>query len=298
MKQGLLGIILLLIALLSIQVDACECCAERYTTHGGSFSSELMDSEMVMLSKLQFRGTVGLHTSQRNPVLSIPKIFVKGFVSADTLYLDCFDDSKKVGQAFIVLPNQIQEMHTDTRLIYPAASSKKTVLYKEARFDGELEMDHSLLLYLGVPINKRVRLVLHANGNKCWQAEQFHSWTLHLEYEYEGFQLAGFGYGGLKTGKPLARRNSAPPNISAGTEPVAEKRLVQSKPVRKKSTSKIRNVSTKGKKYHVVEPGQTVYRIALIHGLKVEDVANWNNISPPNYIVEIGQKILLEPPGN
>jgi|GEM_PF-5657705 len=298
MKQGLLITILLLTALFTVQIYACECCAERYTTHGGSFSSELMDSDMKLLQSLHFNGSMGLHISQRDPIVPIPKVFVKGSISTDTLFLDCFNENKSVGQAFIILPKEMQEMRTDTRLIFPKVTSKKTVLYKEARFDGELEISRELLRFLGVPINKRVRLVLHANGDKCWKAEQFHSWTLHFDYEYDGFQLAGFGYGELKTGKPFAKRKSAPPNLSAGTDTSTDKQLASAKSTSKKSVNSVRTVSTMGKKYHVVEPGQTVYRIAIIYKLKVEDVARWNNIAPPNYIVKIGQKILLEPPGN
>ncbi len=44
--------------------------------------------------------------------------------------------------------------------------------------------------------------------------------------------------------------------------------------------------------YHVVQAGQTVYRIALINKVSVPDVMRWNNLS--SYTIEIGQRILIK----
>jgi membrane-bound lytic murein transglycosylase D len=44
--------------------------------------------------------------------------------------------------------------------------------------------------------------------------------------------------------------------------------------------------------YHVVQRGQTVYRVALINKVAVQDVMRWNNLT--NYTIEIGQRILIK----
>lgn len=43
--------------------------------------------------------------------------------------------------------------------------------------------------------------------------------------------------------------------------------------------------------YHVVQPGQTVYRVALINKVSVADLMRWNNLT--NYVIEVGQKLLI-----
>ncbi|MEZ0485932.1 LysM peptidoglycan-binding domain-containing protein [Fibrella aquatica] len=43
--------------------------------------------------------------------------------------------------------------------------------------------------------------------------------------------------------------------------------------------------------YHVVQRGQTVYRVALINKVRVQDVMRWNNLT--SYTIEIGQRILI-----
>jgi membrane-bound lytic murein transglycosylase D len=43
--------------------------------------------------------------------------------------------------------------------------------------------------------------------------------------------------------------------------------------------------------YHVVQPGQTLYRVALINKVTVPDLMRWNNLR--NYTVEIGQRLQI-----
>lgn len=43
--------------------------------------------------------------------------------------------------------------------------------------------------------------------------------------------------------------------------------------------------------YHIVRPGQTLYRVALINKVTVPDLMRWNNLS--NYTVEIGQRLVI-----
>lgn len=43
--------------------------------------------------------------------------------------------------------------------------------------------------------------------------------------------------------------------------------------------------------YHVVQPGQTVYRVALINKVSIPDLMRWNNLT--NYNIEVGQRLLI-----
>ena len=47
---------------------------------------------------------------------------------------------------------------------------------------------------------------------------------------------------------------------------------------------------------HVVQPGETLYRISVTHGLKYQDVAQWNNLPDSN--IQVGQVLRLTPPGS
>jgi membrane-bound lytic murein transglycosylase D len=43
--------------------------------------------------------------------------------------------------------------------------------------------------------------------------------------------------------------------------------------------------------YHVVQPGQTAYRIALINKVPVNELARWNNLK--NFTIEVGQRLII-----
>ncbi len=43
--------------------------------------------------------------------------------------------------------------------------------------------------------------------------------------------------------------------------------------------------------YHVVQPGQTAYRIALINKVPVNELARWNNLK--NFTIEVGQRLVI-----
>ncbi|WP_375447386.1 LysM peptidoglycan-binding domain-containing protein [uncultured Fibrella sp.] len=43
--------------------------------------------------------------------------------------------------------------------------------------------------------------------------------------------------------------------------------------------------------YHVVQRGQTVYRVALINKVSVQNVMRWNNLT--SYTIEVGQRLLI-----
>lgn len=46
----------------------------------------------------------------------------------------------------------------------------------------------------------------------------------------------------------------------------------------------------------MVQPGETLFRIAHNNGLKYQDVANWNQL-PSDYSIKVGQVLRLTPPG-
>lgn len=48
--------------------------------------------------------------------------------------------------------------------------------------------------------------------------------------------------------------------------------------------------------YHVVQKGETLYRISLEHGQDYREVAAWNNLTEP-YLISIGQSLRIWPPG-
>lgn len=45
-------------------------------------------------------------------------------------------------------------------------------------------------------------------------------------------------------------------------------------------------------KYHLVRKGQTLYAISLLFNLNVQQLAQWNQITPP-YKIEVGQKLIV-----
>jgi len=48
--------------------------------------------------------------------------------------------------------------------------------------------------------------------------------------------------------------------------------------------------------YYRVQPGDTLYRVALQNGQNYRDIATWNNLNNPNQI-EVGQLLRVAPPG-
>jgi lipoprotein NlpD len=47
---------------------------------------------------------------------------------------------------------------------------------------------------------------------------------------------------------------------------------------------------------YTVQAGDTLYSISFRHGLNWRDVARWNGIEPPRYLIRPGQRIRLWPP--
>lgn len=55
-------------------------------------------------------------------------------------------------------------------------------------------------------------------------------------------------------------------------------------------------LSMVGSGYHVVAPGETVYRIAKMYGYTVDQIAAWNGLYPP-YSIQVGQRLRVSPSG-
>lgn len=47
--------------------------------------------------------------------------------------------------------------------------------------------------------------------------------------------------------------------------------------------------------FHVVQPGENLYRIALGHGLDYRDLARWNDLKDPERL-QVGTRLRLQPP--
>jgi len=67
----------------------------------------------------------------------------------------------------------------------------------------------------------------------------------------------------------------------------------QSSPIRLGSLPKA-NAPSAGST-HQVQPGETLYRIAVNNGLRYQDLAEWNNLD--GYNIKVGQSLRLIPPG-
>lgn len=52
---------------------------------------------------------------------------------------------------------------------------------------------------------------------------------------------------------------------------------------------------SEGPSTHVVQRGETLYRVAITHDISVQDLARWNGIEPP-YTLQVGQRLKLAGP--
>ena len=71
--------------------------------------------------------------------------------------------------------------------------------------------------------------------------------------------------------------------------------VVDRPPVLQKPATKLGAVSAETAKLYTVQRGDTLYSIALNHGLAYKDLAGWNNIDNPGAI-NLGQQLNLSPP--
>ena len=74
---------------------------------------------------------------------------------------------------------------------------------------------------------------------------------------------------------------------SVETNPVQTQTLAPPAPV-KQVPSSTDNKTVK----HVVTPGQTVYSISRIYGVKPNDISEWNNLK--NYSISVGQELIIK----
>ena len=98
-----------------------------------------------------------------------------------------------------------------------------------------------------------------------------------------------------KTGSgTLARNTAARPVLPARPAPAAIAPARTAKAVQRLvNEARVETPKVNGSSYyHVVQAGQTVYRVALINKVSVPDVMRWNNLS--SFTIEIGQRILIK----
>lgn len=73
--------------------------------------------------------------------------------------------------------------------------------------------------------------------------------------------------------------------------PISQKVGEEAPNAKKDNLVNLFEVNHKEPLYYTVQPGQTVYRIALINKVSVNDLMRWNNLT--NYTIEVGQKLLI-----
>ena len=76
--------------------------------------------------------------------------------------------------------------------------------------------------------------------------------------------------------------------------PVIERKPAAAKPAVKPSLPAVREADTRSD-YYTVRKGDTLYTIALDHGLDYKELVEWNNIANPNAI-RVGQQLRLKAP--
>ena len=91
----------------------------------------------------------------------------------------------------------------------------------------------------------------------------------------------------INTSKPQIMR-SLKANPSEGSPPAEESSANE------KSTSKNSEVSKETPQFHIVKQGENLYRISLMHNIKVATLQTWNNLEDPGAIFA-GMKLWLVP---
>ncbi len=82
---------------------------------------------------------------------------------------------------------------------------------------------------------------------------------------------------------------------TSGLAPVSERASAAPKPDAKSAPAAAREMTDARSKFYTVKKGDTLFTIALDHGLDYKDLAAWNNIGNPN-LIRLGQQLLLEAP--
>ncbi|SCK07872.1 peptidoglycan DD-metalloendopeptidase family protein [Vogesella sp. LIG4] len=96
--------------------------------------------------------------------------------------------------------------------------------------------------------------------------------------------LGGYGNSSQNAGTPAKTGTAAPAgNNKVTTQAIAIGNGPQARPVAGGNTS------------HTVQPGETLYRVAVNNGLRYQDLAEWNHLD--GYTIKVGQVLRLTPPG-
>lgn len=104
----------------------------------------------------------------------------------------------------------------------------------------------------------------------------------------------------VESGSPTALSPGGVNNSSSYSTAPAETAPVETgttvKPVQPEPQQHSSSIGASNATTHVVQPGENLFRISLNHGLKYQDVAQWNDL--PDYNIKIGQVLRLTPPGS
>ena len=98
----------------------------------------------------------------------------------------------------------------------------------------------------------------------------------------------------LPTGSTSSTGSNKP--TQAETAPVETGTTVKPVEPQQNSSSAASSTGASNATTHVVQPGENLFRVSLNHGLKYQDVAQWNNLS--DYNIKVGQVLRLTPPGS
>lgn len=74
---------------------------------------------------------------------------------------------------------------------------------------------------------------------------------------------------------------------------VEKKKVETKKTVEKKAATKVKSVPAANKKYHKIKSGDTIYSLARVNGVTVNQIRKWNNIGSNN-LIKVGTKIRVQ----
>ncbi|NDU96985.1 LysM peptidoglycan-binding domain-containing protein [Spirosoma terrae] len=167
----------------------------------------------------------------------------------------------------------ITELSDETRLSYKPLNTNET---NTAALSPESELDPDDTIVEETPKDPMLYHCVVAGETYHAIARQ-HAVTVQQLYSWNNRTASS----PLKTGDMLLIQKQSPTPSKADSSG-------------KPSTDVVRLSDIDSSQYlfhHTVKPGQTLYRIALIHKVAVKDLMNWNHLS--NYTIEVGQQLII-----
>jgi hypothetical protein len=194
-----------LVAALAIggRAAACACCAEPFER--GSDARESSDHEREQLARLAFTGEIGLGESgQREPEFELPRQSVSGRFESGALQLSVRSPDGRAAELSFLFRPVVEAFSADLRLVLPPAdyarlmgeAPHETRLYKELRLRGKLA-NQGPIFGPESSVAGEAELVLYGTGNNCFDAGDFHGWTLDFALERAGETEPALARGGL-----------------------------------------------------------------------------------------------------